>query len=81
MKEILMPKLGLTQEAATILEWRKQPGDEVRTGEILLLVETDKVEQEVASEDDGYLEKILVEEGEEVRVLTPIALLRESAGA
>lgn len=76
MKEILMPKLGLTQETATILEWRKKPGNPVARGEILLVVETDKVEQDVEAEDDGVLERILAEEGEEVPVLTPIALLR-----
>jgi pyruvate dehydrogenase E2 component (dihydrolipoamide acetyltransferase) len=77
MKEILMPKLGLMQESATILEWCKEPGDRISRGDIVLIVETDKVEQEVEAEDDGILDRILAEKGEEVPILTPIATLRE----
>jgi len=71
-----MPKLGLTQETGTILEWRKTAGDTITRGEILFVVETDKVEQEVEAEEAGLLSKILVDEGQEVPVLTPIALIQ-----
>lgn len=76
MTEVLMPRLGLTQESAIVVEWLKSVGDRVRRGEALVVVGTDKTETEVESEYDGVLTRILVEAGEEVPVLTPIALLR-----
>ena len=52
-----MPKLGLTMEEGTIIAWRKEEGDAVKKGEILLDIQTDKVEYEVESPDNGILLK------------------------
>jgi pyruvate dehydrogenase E2 component (dihydrolipoyllysine-residue acetyltransferase) len=78
LREILMPKLGLTQETGTIIEWKKRAGDSITRGEIIFVVETDKVEQEVEAEDGGVLAEILVGEGEEVPVLTAVARLNDA---
>ena len=54
-----MPKLGLTMEEGTILKWRKSEGEAVEKGEIILDIQTDKVEYEVESPDGGLLLKTL----------------------
>ena len=64
--ELLMPKLGLTMTEGTIDEWKKKEGDPVQKGEILYSVATDKLTNDVESECDGVLLKILVPEGETV---------------
>ena len=64
--EVLMPKLGLTMTEGTIDEWKKNVGDTVKKGEILFSVETDKLTNDVESEADGVLLKILVPAGETV---------------
>ena len=64
--ELLMPKLGLTMTEGTIDEWKKKEGDPVQKGEIIYSVATDKLTNDVESECDGVLLKILVKEGETV---------------
>ena len=64
--ELLMPKLGLTMTEGTIDEWKKKEGDAVQKGEILYSVATDKLTNDVESDADGVLLKILVAEGETV---------------
>ena len=66
--EILMPQLGLTMEEGTVAAWIKHEGDAVRTGEVILEITTDKLTNEVASEFDGVLLKIVAQEGEDVPV-------------
>lgn len=53
--EFAMPKLGLTMEAGTILEWLVASGDEVAAGDAVLVIETDKVESEVEASGSGRL--------------------------
>lgn len=77
MTEFLMPILGADMLSATLVEWKKKPGDPVEKGEILAEVETDKGVIEVENFTDGVLEKILVETGTEVPVGTPLAIIRE----
>ncbi len=62
-------------EEGTILCWRKNEGEYVKKGEILLEIETDKANVEVEAVDSGILHKILCPEGMTVPVLTPIAVL------
>jgi len=76
-----MPSLGADMDRGTILEWRKQPGQRVERGEIVVLVDTDKAEIEVESFEAGWMEALLVREGESVPVGTPIARIRTTAGA
>jgi pyruvate dehydrogenase E1 component beta subunit len=74
--EILMPALSPTMEEGTLAKWHVAEGDEVRTGDVIAEIETDKATMEVEAVDDGRLGKILVAEGtEHVPVNKPIALL------
>lgn len=60
-QEVLLPKLGLTMEEGTIIEWVAKSGDVVRTGDVLLRLETDKVDVEVEAEGEGRFEPIVPE--------------------
>ncbi len=73
-----MPSLGADMEAGTLVEWICQPGDEVKRGDIIAVVETDKGAIEVEVFEDGRIDRILVEPGTKVPVGT---LLAEIAGA
>ena len=73
-----MPKLGLTMEEGTILKWRKGEGEAVEKGEIILDIQTDKVEYEVESPDGGLLLKTLAGEGAVVPCGTDIAVIGEA---
>ncbi|OPY82890.1 MAG: Dihydrolipoyl dehydrogenase [Smithella sp. PtaU1.Bin162] len=72
---IVMPKLGLTMTEGTIVEWKKREGDTVKKGEILFVLETEKVTYEVESPEDGILGKIIVNEKESVLVGMIVAFL------
>jgi pyruvate dehydrogenase E2 component (dihydrolipoamide acetyltransferase) len=61
---VIMPKLGLTMVEAIIIEWKKQEGEKVEKGEVLLVIETDKVTFEVEAAESGFLSTILVPAGE-----------------
>ena len=74
-----MPKLGQTMEEGTIVEWFKQEGDEVKRGDVLFTVETDKATLESESPARGFLRKILVPAGAKVPVLTPVAIITRTA--
>ncbi len=74
--EILMPALSPTMEEGTLAKWHVKEGDEVRTGDVIAEIETDKATMEVEAIDDGKVGKLLVPEGtEHVPVNQPIALL------
>jgi len=75
--EFTMPKLGHLMEEGTIVSWKKQPGDQVEKGEIILEIETEKTVLEVESNVSGVLLKIMVDEDETVEVGTPLALIGE----
>jgi pyruvate dehydrogenase E2 component (dihydrolipoamide acetyltransferase) len=78
--EVTMPKFGETMEEGTIVEWKKEVGDAVAEGEVLVDVETDKSILEVESFVSGTLLKILVETGQTVPVNTPIAIIDTADG-
>ena len=74
--EILMPALSPTMEEGKLAKWLVREGDEVRAGDVIAEIETDKATMEVEAAEDGRLGKILVPEGtEHVAVNQPIALL------
>ncbi len=77
MREVIMPKLGLSMTAGTIAKWHKKEGDGVREGELLLEVMTDKTVIEVEAYHSGTILKILKEEGAEVPVTEVIAYIGE----
>jgi pyruvate/2-oxoglutarate dehydrogenase complex dihydrolipoamide acyltransferase (E2) component len=73
---ILMPALSPTMESGTLAKWLKKEGDEVRSGDVIAEIETDKATMEVEAVDEGRLGKILVAEGtEDVAVNATIAML------
>src|SRR5580704_12368121 len=74
--QILMPALSPTMTEGKLARWLKNVGDEVRPGDVIAEIETDKATMEVEAVDEGKLAQILVPEGTEgVPVNTPIAVL------
>ena len=65
-QEIPLPKIETAGSEITVAAWLKQPGDLVRTGEIIAEVLTDKVNIEIASPVTGVLDAILAREGDTV---------------
>src|SRR3970040_2906973 len=81
--QIFMPQRSPTMEEGKLAKWRVKEGDEVRSGDVLVEIETDKATMEVEAPDDGTIDKLLVAEGtEHVPVNYPIAhLLTEADSA
>lgn len=75
---VKMPKLGTTMTEGTIVKWLKNEGDPVEKGEIYVEIQTDKVNIEDEAEASGILRKIIVKEGETVKVGEPIAIIAEA---
>jgi pyruvate dehydrogenase E1 component beta subunit len=76
MTDVLMPALSPTMEEGTLAKWHVKVGDNVRSGDVIAEIETDKATMEVEAVDEGVVEALLVPEGtEEVKVNTPIARL------
>ena len=71
-----MPSLGADMEAGTLAEWLKQPGDGLRSGDIIAVVETQKGAIEVEVFETGILDHFLVQPGTTVPVGTPLAEIR-----
>src|SRR4051794_5351777 len=73
---ILMPALSPTMTEGTLARWLKHEGDQVRTGDVIAEIETDKATMEIEATDDGVLGKILAPDGTAgVKVNAPIAVL------
>ena len=79
--EIKMPQLGETVVEGTITKWLKQEGDKIEADDLLVEISTDKVDSEVPSSASGTLQKILVQEGDTVKVGTPLAIVGEDGEA
>ncbi|MDA0845419.1 MAG: pyruvate dehydrogenase complex E1 component subunit beta [Proteobacteria bacterium] len=79
--EIKMPALSPTMETGTLSKWLVAEGDQVRSGDIIAEIETDKTTMEVETIEDGFIGKLLVPEGaENVQVNATIAILIDKAG-
>ena len=74
---LTMPRLSDTMEQGTIIRWNVKEGEEVASGAIVADIETDKATMEMQAYDDGVIAKILVGEGTQVPVGTPIAMIAE----
>ena len=78
--ELKMPALSPTMEEGTLAKWLVKEGDEVKSGDILAEIETDKATMEFEAVDEGVISKILVAEGTDgVKVGTAIALMNGDA--
>ncbi len=75
---LTMPKLSPTMEGGVIVKWRKNAGDEIKEGDVLFDVATDKATVEYNSLDSGFLRLILLGNGKEAQVGTPVAILSAS---
>src|SRR5882757_9346283 len=74
--EVLMPALSPTMEKGNLAKWHKKEGDAVKSGDVIVEIETDKATMEVEAVDEGTLGRILVPEGtNDVAVNTPIAMI------
>lgn len=77
--DIVVPDLGESIVEATISRWLKQPGDAVRMGEPVVVLETDKVDLEVGAGKEGVLGQIMRGDGEDVKVGDRIGVIDEGA--
>jgi len=75
---VLMPKLGFDMAEGTLIRWTKKEGDQVKKGEVLAEIETDKATVEVESQFTGVVFKQLVKEGVGIPVGTPIAIVSQT---
>src|SRR3990167_9744391 len=74
--EVLMPALSPTMEEGTLAKWLVSEGQEIKAGDVIAEIETDKATMEVEAVDEGKIAKILVPAGTEgVKVNTPIAII------
>src|SRR2546428_13690684 len=76
--EIHVPALGESIVDAVIATWLKKEGDQVKQGESLVELETDKVNVEVSAEQNGVLQKILKHEGDVVAVGDVLGMIGDS---
>jgi pyruvate dehydrogenase E1 component subunit beta len=75
--QVLMPALSPTMEEGTLAKWLVEVGQEIKAGDVIAEIETDKATMEVEAVDEGKLAEILVPAGTEgVKVNTPIALIQ-----
>ncbi|HEX6862376.1 MAG TPA: biotin/lipoyl-containing protein, partial [Thermoanaerobaculia bacterium] len=76
MYEFRMPSLGADMEAGTLSRWLVHPGDAVKRGDVVALIETEKSDIEVEIFASGVVERLVVEEGQRVPVGTLLAMVR-----
>ena len=79
--EVLMPQLGLTMEEGTLSRWIKHEGDTVKAGDVVAEITTDKLTNELTSEQDGVLLKIVAQEGDDVPVKGTLAWIGQPGEA
>jgi len=75
MSDFVMPSLGADMEAGTLLDWYVKPGDTVKRGDIVALVDTSKAEIEVEIFEDGVIDELVVPVGVRVPVGAVLATL------
>jgi pyruvate dehydrogenase E2 component (dihydrolipoamide acetyltransferase) len=80
MGDFLMPSLGADMDRGKVAQWLVHPGDTVRRGDIVAVIDTDKADVDVEVFEDGTVEELLVPEGTEVLVGTPLARIAVGDG-
>src|SRR5439155_5571388 len=70
-----LPKLSPTMEEGVLVRWTKHEGDKVAPGDLVAEVETDKANMDFNIEDEGVLLKLLVKEGDTVKLGAPVAII------
>ena len=79
MVKVIVPQIGQSIAEATIVKWFRQPGDPIEKGETLVEIGTDKINTEIPAPESGVVERLLVQEGETVPILTEIAELKATS--
>lgn len=74
-KIIVMPKLGLTMKKGKIVKWYKKENEEVKKGDKLFSIETDKLTNDYVADEEGVLLKIIENENSTVECLKPVAII------
>jgi len=74
---IIMPKLGFNMKTGKLIKWYKKEGEEIKKGENFFQITTDKTNIDIESTRGGVVRKIMGEEGEEYKVLEPMAIIGE----
>ena len=72
---IIMPKLGFNMNEGKLVKWYKAEGDDVKKGENLFSIETDKTNMDIEAINDGVVRKLLINEGDQIPVTLPIAIV------
>jgi pyruvate dehydrogenase E2 component (dihydrolipoamide acetyltransferase) len=81
MAEVTMPRLSDTMEEGTIASWLKKPGEEIKKGDVLAQIETDKATMDLTAFEAGTLQEILAPEGSTVAIGKPVARIGSGAPA
>src|SRR3990172_9662999 len=76
MHEFKLPSLGADMDKGTLIEWRVRPGDVVKRGQVVAVVDTTKAAIEVECWDEGTVDELLVQPDTEIPVGTPMIYLR-----
>ena len=77
--EILMPALSPTMEEGTLAKWLVKVGDKISSGDLIAEIETDKATMEIEAVEEGFISKLIVEEGTQgIKINTPIAEFSET---
>ncbi|NLP64733.1 dihydrolipoamide acetyltransferase family protein [Paraburkholderia sacchari] len=77
MIEFKLPSMGADMDEGTLLEWKVKPGDAVKKGQIVAIVDTSKAAVDIESWQEGTIDELMLEAGEKVPVGTTIATLLE----
>ena len=72
---IIMPKLGFNMDEGKLVEWYKKEGEEIKKGEPLFSVETDKTNMDIEATSDGFVRALLIQAGDKIPVTLPIAIV------
>ena len=81
MAEVTMPRLSDTMEEGTISSWLKHPGDQVKKGDVIAQIETDKATMDLTAFEAGTLQEILAPEGSTVAIGKPVARIGSGAAS
>ena len=80
MYEIVMPQLSDSMEEGKLIAWKVNPGDRVKTGDVIAEVESDKAIMEVQTFKNGTVKELLLKEGDEAPVGTVMARIEVEGG-
>jgi pyruvate dehydrogenase E2 component (dihydrolipoamide acetyltransferase) len=76
--QVMMPALSSTMTEGKVVSWSKKIGEKISSGDMVLIVESDKADMDVESFEDGYLAAILIGDGESAPVGSPVGLMAKT---